>query len=96
VREKRRIDILIQELPHEGGDLGVCLAYIPCSYHVADRVVCPGRQLADDGAGHWYGSVQHHKEVERFVQEPFEEKIKKTAGKSDELSKAAASLDEHQ
>src|SRR5206468_2686242 len=79
---------------HEGGDLGVCLAYISCCYDVADRVVCPDRQFADDGAGHWYGSVHQHKKVERFVQEPFEEEIKKTGSKPGECGETAASLDE--
>jgi hypothetical protein len=88
--------LLIQELPHEGGDLGLCLARVFCSQHVADRVVCPGRQFADSGAGHRDGPDRNHKEVEEFIQEPFEEEIKKIELKPSEFGEASAPLGEYQ
>jgi len=46
------VAILTQEFPHEGANLGVCVARICCRYRVAYRNLCPDYgDWADDGAG---------------------------------------------
>jgi hypothetical protein len=86
---------LIQEPSYESGHLGVCLARVPCSQHVADPILCPDQQFADNGAGHRRSRADHHKEVERLLEEPFKEEIEEIIFDPRKFWKAAASLDEH-
>ena len=96
VREKPRIVILIQEFPHEGADLGVCLAHIPRRYNAADRVLCPDRPewRADCGAGHGYGSGsgEQYEEVEKVIEESCKEEVEKTLHEPNEFGQATASF----
>ena len=90
-----RVEFLIQEPSHEVGHFRVCLARVPCNEHVTDPVLCPDQQLADNGAGHWRYRAERHKEIEKFLQEPFKEEVEEIVLNPCKLWKAAASFDEH-
>jgi hypothetical protein len=72
VREKRRVVILTQEFPHEGANLGVCVAYICCRYRVACRNLRPDYgNWADDGAGQFdIDCSDYHDQEEEILKIP--------------------------
>jgi hypothetical protein len=99
VLEKPRIVILIQELPHEGVDLGVCLAHLPCRYYATVRILRAdqhGRRDDRRGAGHRYRSDEHHQEVKKVIQNSRKEEVEKTHHNPNQFREATASYYEYQ
>src|ERR1700751_2670552 len=88
VREELRIVILTQEFPHEGPDLGRCLADILRRYDATDRDLCSDchRWRSDNGPGHRHGSDDQHQEVKKIIEEPCEEEVEKILLEPNEFS----------
>ena len=63
--------------------------------HVAEPILCPDQQFADNGAGHWRSRAEQHKEIKSLLQEPFKEEVEEIILNPCKLWKAAASFDEH-